>query len=260
MFSSGCVPADVTPPAVTVPADQTVPAGSTAGAAVTFAASANDAVDGPLTATCNPTSGSTFPIGETTVTCSATDAASNTGSASFKITVEAFIGDGYLVRATSTDSSGNLRVIAELLDTNRDGKPSIGDTARLYEYPRDFTETSYGTFDTTECIFVTVAYNRDPSINVDLLQGYGSASYCSAQWAQQGQFPTTSIETVDNFSMYSNNFSSNDSEQFFADEQLTPYFSTDFLSVFNSVDSIELASYTSPADDAFVDVEFNFSP
>ncbi|HEX5735180.1 MAG TPA: HYR domain-containing protein [Blastocatellia bacterium] len=39
------------------------------------------------TPTCNPASGSIFPVGTTTVNCSATDAATNTGSCSFTVTV-----------------------------------------------------------------------------------------------------------------------------------------------------------------------------
>ena len=73
---------------VTPPADVTVEATSPAGAAATFAdATADDIVDGPLAATCDHLSGDTFPVGSTTVTCSATDAEGNTGTASFTVTV-----------------------------------------------------------------------------------------------------------------------------------------------------------------------------
>jgi hypothetical protein len=78
---------DTTPPVVTVPADVTLEAATLAGTAHSFTATALDNVDGALTPTCNPASGSTFAIGATTVTCSATDAAGNPGSASFTITV-----------------------------------------------------------------------------------------------------------------------------------------------------------------------------
>ena len=44
--------------------------------------------------TCTPASGSTFPIGATTVTCTATDARGNTGSASFTVTVADTTGTG----------------------------------------------------------------------------------------------------------------------------------------------------------------------
>jgi hypothetical protein len=79
---------DKAPPFVTAPANVVAEATGPAGALVTYpAASAVDAVDGPLTATCAPPSGSTFPIGTTTLTCSATDTAGNTGTASFTVTV-----------------------------------------------------------------------------------------------------------------------------------------------------------------------------
>ncbi|SCF12218.1 HYR domain-containing protein [Micromonospora viridifaciens] len=70
---------DVTPPTVVVD-DRTVEATSPAGAVINYPASATDNVDGPLTPTCAPPPGSTFPLGATTVTCTATDAAGNTGS------------------------------------------------------------------------------------------------------------------------------------------------------------------------------------
>ena len=46
--------ADTTPPVVTVPANIQKEATSSAGAVVTFTATANDAVDGPITPTCAP--------------------------------------------------------------------------------------------------------------------------------------------------------------------------------------------------------------
>lgn len=78
---------DTTAPVVSVPTALTVSALGPAGAVATFAATATDAVDGPLTAECTPASGSTFPLGLTTVTCTARDAAGNIGSASFTVTI-----------------------------------------------------------------------------------------------------------------------------------------------------------------------------
>jgi HYR domain len=78
---------DTTPPVVTVPSDISTTTQSPTGAVVTFAASANDNIDGPITPTCSPASGANFPVGQTSVTCSATDAHGNTGSATFNITV-----------------------------------------------------------------------------------------------------------------------------------------------------------------------------
>lgn len=50
------------------------------GARIRYRVTATDAQDGTLPATCTPASGSFFPVGTTTVTCSATDAAGNTGT------------------------------------------------------------------------------------------------------------------------------------------------------------------------------------
>ena len=79
---------DTTPPVVTVPSPITVAANGPGGATVTFTATATDTVSGSLTATCSPPSGSTFPVGTTTVTCTATDGSGNTGSNSFTVTVQ----------------------------------------------------------------------------------------------------------------------------------------------------------------------------
>jgi hypothetical protein len=78
---------DTTPPALTLPADFAVEATSGAGATATFTASALDVVDGPVSATCTPASGSTFPLGTTAVNCSATDAHGNTATGTFDVTV-----------------------------------------------------------------------------------------------------------------------------------------------------------------------------
>ena len=78
---------DTTPPTLTLPADITVTALNPSGAPVSFTASASDAIDGPLAITCLPTSGSLFPIGQTTVNCSATDTHGNTANGSFHVTV-----------------------------------------------------------------------------------------------------------------------------------------------------------------------------
>ncbi len=79
---------DTTPPVVTVPADMIVEATGISGAIVVFPATANDNIDGSITPTCVPASGSTFALGTTTVNCTATDGAGNTGSASFTITAQ----------------------------------------------------------------------------------------------------------------------------------------------------------------------------
>lgn len=73
---------DVGNPVVTVPADIV-----TGNPVVTFTASAVDAINGSVPVTCDPASGSTFPVGTTVVACYAYDAQDNFGIAFFNVTV-----------------------------------------------------------------------------------------------------------------------------------------------------------------------------
>ncbi|WKX68916.1 VWA domain-containing protein [Streptomyces sp. XD-27] len=77
---------DVDAPQVVVD-DITVEATGKDGARIDFTPTAVDAVDGRLPATCDHAPGSLFPLGTTTVTCSATDSAGNKGTdtATFKV-------------------------------------------------------------------------------------------------------------------------------------------------------------------------------
>jgi MBG domain/HYR domain/Carbohydrate binding module (family 35) len=78
---------DTTPPNLTLPADIIVEATSPAGAIGVFTASGNDIHDCSVPVILSHASGSTFPIGTTIVTASATDAASNIATGAFTITV-----------------------------------------------------------------------------------------------------------------------------------------------------------------------------
>jgi Tol biopolymer transport system component len=100
------VPEDATPPTLTVPEDITAQATTTnGGTEVTFTVTAEDDIDGTatleedgvtitqddiggdITISCEPASGSEFPVGDTIVECTATDAAGNEGTASFMVTI-----------------------------------------------------------------------------------------------------------------------------------------------------------------------------
>jgi len=71
-------------------ADVTAEATGPSGASVAYSAPATtDSVDGNRTATCAPASGSTFPLGTTTVTCTASDAAGNAATpTTFRVVVK----------------------------------------------------------------------------------------------------------------------------------------------------------------------------
>jgi len=78
---------DITPPVINLPKDITMEAAGPEGALVSFEATASDDFSGQVPVTCNPESGSIFPLGTTEVKCSATDAAGNTAQDIIKITV-----------------------------------------------------------------------------------------------------------------------------------------------------------------------------
>ncbi len=101
-------PPDTTPPVVTAPGDKTLEATSPAGATEPFAGTAVDDVDpGLLSAPCQPTS---YAIGQTTVTCTASDTAGNSGSATFTVTVQDTTGPALSlpapIVATATGAGG----------------------------------------------------------------------------------------------------------------------------------------------------------
>ena len=83
------VKVDTKAPTLTLPADRIVNATSSQGAVQTFTATATDTTSGPVTqaAGCAPASGSTFPIGDTRVTCSASDNAGNVAGGQFAVHV-----------------------------------------------------------------------------------------------------------------------------------------------------------------------------
>ena len=78
---------DTVPPVIAVPDNLVVEATGADGAVVTFAPSATDLVDGAVAVSASPSSGSAFPLGTTTVALSATDAAGNTATSAFTVTV-----------------------------------------------------------------------------------------------------------------------------------------------------------------------------
>ena len=76
-----------TPPVIETPEVFFSRSDDPSGATVDFPVTAHDDVDGPVTVDCSPASGSHFDPGETTVECSAADAAGNTATARFAVLV-----------------------------------------------------------------------------------------------------------------------------------------------------------------------------
>ena len=133
---------DTTAPALTIPADRTIEATSPAGASVTFTATATDIVDLTRPVSCNPASGTVFPLGTTTVSCSATDKADNTATGSFNVDVVDTTAPTLTVSAdiTAEATSPNGAAVTfpaatatDAADTNPTVgcSPTIGDTFAL---------------------------------------------------------------------------------------------------------------------------------
>jgi probable HAF family extracellular repeat protein len=142
---------DTTAPSLVTPEDVTVDAVSALGAAVLFTATATDLVDPYPSVVGDPASGSMFAIGDTTVICSATDAAGNTTKYSFKVTVLAgamVIGDVRVALAGLSPSdkatSDKLTQAIKLLDASMGTRlwldsthPTVKDGNKVFDNQRD---------------------------------------------------------------------------------------------------------------------------
>lgn len=122
---------DTGAPTITAPANFVVNTGSPAGAVVNYTASATDDHDAAPTLTCLPPSGSTFPIGETQVNCTATDHSGNSSSASFKVTVNLVDTTAPTIKTpgnlvvNATGPSGAVVTYTASATDNRDASPSL---------------------------------------------------------------------------------------------------------------------------------------
>jgi hypothetical protein len=80
---------DDTPPVLTCAADTSIGCADEAGVVVEFNVTAIDGCDPAPVVTCDPASGSVFPLGTTEVSCSAVDFSGNTSTCTFEVTVAA---------------------------------------------------------------------------------------------------------------------------------------------------------------------------
>jgi hypothetical protein len=115
---------DTTAPAILPHTDLSITTDNASGAVVTYFSPATvDAVDGAGTATCSPASGTTFPIGTTTITCTASDSHGNTAASTFLVRVELST-PGPIDPGTETSEGGSSVLIpltgGELIDLDCD--------------------------------------------------------------------------------------------------------------------------------------------
>jgi hypothetical protein len=112
---------DTTPPVITVPGDLVVVAFSSEGVPVFFTVSAIDDVDDNVQVACQPSSGATFPIGSTTVTCSSADSAGNSSTKTFTVTVLPPLDIGLnLAGSGSVNSKTGIVTIGGTVSCNRE--------------------------------------------------------------------------------------------------------------------------------------------
>jgi WD40 repeat protein/PKD repeat protein len=78
---------DIIKPTLVVPPPLTVKTTSQSGEQVKYSVSVTDNFNDPIQLTCTPPSGSVFAVGDTTVTCTATDLAGNVATNSFVVSV-----------------------------------------------------------------------------------------------------------------------------------------------------------------------------
>ena len=113
----------VSPPSLEVPASVSAQA-TGSSVPVTFTATGADAFGIAVTVTCDPASGSAFPVGSTTVGCTANDAYGNSTSASFVVTVSGKPGTPTSVVAVAGVSSATVSWVAP----SANGSPLTGFT------------------------------------------------------------------------------------------------------------------------------------
>jgi hypothetical protein len=190
IVNGSTTPSDTTPPVLNLPNNITgVEATGPDGATVTYSADATDGVDGTIAANCLPVSGSTFPVGVTPVACSATDAAGNTSTGTFTVTVvdrtppklnlpgniteEATGPDGAAVSFTATADDIVAGDVPVNCDADSGDTFPLGDTTVTCTATDDYNNTSTSSFTVT--VVDTTAPTLDSHADITGVEATSSA-------------------------------------------------------------------------------------
>lgn len=124
LLSSPSDAGDKVPPSLSVPENISTDATLANGAYVSFTPTATDVVSGTVTPICTPASGSLFPIGTTTVACSATDLSGNTAIGSFSVTVRSSF-TSFQQQYFSPSQLADPSISGAAADPDHDGVPNL---------------------------------------------------------------------------------------------------------------------------------------
>ncbi len=156
---------DTVPPVIDPQSNIVVEATSAAGAVVNFAPTATDNVDPSVTVVCSPASGSTFPLGTTTVTCNATDASENAAApVTFTVTVvdttAPVIANPGNMTVEATSAAGAVVMFAPVATDLVDSSvPVVCSTVSGTTFPLGTTEVTCTAVDDTGNVATPITFN-----------------------------------------------------------------------------------------------------
>lgn len=170
--------ADTTAPAITCLADTTITCSGPEGVAYSFEVSATDSCDSAPVVECTPESGSVFPVGTTTVTCTATDSEGNASECTFDVTVEVDVTPPEITcpEDMTVECTGDLQSTVEFTVTATDdctAEPAIvSDPPSGSSFPLGTTTvTSTATDDagnSSSCTFDVTVVDTQPPVITEL--------------------------------------------------------------------------------------------
>jgi hypothetical protein len=164
---------DTTAPVFLLPANITEEATSSTGRVINYVASSADLVTALPTLSCSPASGSNFPVGETTVSCTTSDLLGNTALGSFTVTITPPAAAALVGRMAGA------------------GRVVIGQKDTWFAF--DVRRSSQGVEHGSIALMVRDGYGR-PNRFVAL--GASNVVFSNSEGYEPGRFPRSGVDTV----------------------------------------------------------------
>ncbi len=173
---------DTTAPIILCPADTTIGCADSSGVVFEYKVEAVDDCDPNPEVTCVPASGSTLPLGETLITCTAVDSAGNSAECTFTVTVEEATPPVIVCPADTTiECSGENGSVFdyEVIATSEcdDSLTVVCDPPSGYAFPNGTTVVTCTVTDkfgnTDECSFDVTVADTEPPVLVDAFANPG---------------------------------------------------------------------------------------